>query len=377
MNYNQFKFKELNLSQMFKDYSHIIGCISYENRELSVFEDISNFFYRENFHSDLLAYYFSFNDTKKVLIQWINNSIKKEDNIIDYKDYIDSEKPSREEKRRDITIYSKDKTHAIIIENKSNDFSDRPKQLIRYYSELKKNNITVDAILYLNKYSIKNPDYSNWTQKEIKIIEGLLLKTQLIGSNSITDEVFNKVINQSNNKRVVGISIELKSLFNNIINGDKIMADKDISDFLKIMNDQQKRQDLEKLVDAYNCLPALMREHYKIYLEEQREKLPKLEKIGQHKDICLYVDFKYKKKTYYIDFWFYHNQISIYLGARDYDNWKKQLNALKKDMTSDWLFGDIPTDDLPMIIFSDVYNEKEVQNEILRIINSFSGYIDE
>ena len=185
-----------------------------------------------------------------------------------------------------------------------------------------------------------------------------------MGSNSITDEVFNKVINQSNDKRVIGISIELKSLFNNIINGDKIMADKDISDFLKIMNDQQKRQDLEKLVDAYNCLPALMREHYKIYLEEQREKLPKLEKIGQHKDICLYVDFKYKKKTYYIDFWFYHNQISIYLGARDYDKWKKQLNALKKDMTSDWLFGDIPTDDLPMIIFSDVYNEKEVIKRI-------------
>lgn len=372
MTYNDFKYRDFNW-KFITDFSKEVK-LTYNNVHHCIFDVISDTFYRENYHSDLLSYYFSFPDSKKQLISWINE--KKEDKKIRYLDYNDSEIPKREAQRRDITIYSNDKTHAIVIENKSNDFSDMPRQLIRYYNDLQKQNITVDAIVYLNKYSIKEPDYTDWKESEINIIRPLLLPTQLLGNDSITEKVIDKVINKSENKQLIGLSIELGVLFDNIINGGKIMADKDVSKFLELMRNQQKKENLEKLVDAYNCLPALMRDHYKIFLEEEKNVLPRLDEIGLYKDNCLFVNFDCYGKIYYIDFWFSYDCINIKLGSRNYDNWKRDLKYLKQKMESDWIFEDIPNDDCPMISFSNVYDESAVKDEMRRVITTFSKYID-
>ena len=372
MTYEDFKYENIKWNCI-NDFSKNIK-VSYDNICPCVFDVISDSFYRENYHSDILSYYFSFNDSKKQLISWINK--KRTNNKIKFCDYKDSEIPKREAQKRDITIYSKDKTHAIVIENKSNGFSDMSRQLIRYYNDLKKQDITVDAIIYLNKYSIKEPDYTDWKKSEINVIQPLLLKTQLVGSDSITEKVINEVIKQSEDKRLIGLSIELRDLFNNIINGGKIMADKDVSKFLELMRNQQKKENLEKLVDAYNCLPALMRDHYKIFLEEEKNVLPRLDEIGLYKDNCLFVNFNCYGKIYYIDFWFSYDCINIILGSRNYDNWKRDLKYLKQKMESDWIFEDIPNDDCPMISFSNVYDESAVKDEMRRVITTFSKYID-
>lgn len=382
MKYKSFKYNNLKIAlDLIDEFSKTIT-VSYKNIQPCVFNIISDTYYRENYHSDILSYYFHFPAAKRRLISWINKKLSNSN--IQYSDYDNSELPEREAQRRDITIYSNDRTHAIVIENKSNDASDRPRQLIGYYSDLIDQGIKVDAIIYLNKYSIKEPDYSGWKKDEIKTIKKLLLPTQLTGPGSITENVINKIIDNEEDPQLIGLSKELQSLFNNIINGEKIMSNEDLSKFLKVLNTKKTAENFKKLVDAYNSLPSLMRDYYKEFLEEKKEKLPKIKKIARYKDNCLYIDFecdvekKNKQictKTFYIDFWFSHEEIQIILGSRDYVNWNKDLKALKKRMKNDWSFGDIPKDDNPTISFSEVYDEEAVKEKMKEVINSFRKYI--
>jgi len=103
----------------------------------SIFKEISNYHYRENYHSDILALYLRHKEVKKEFILWLNNCLSDKDNRINYREYEDGS-VEREEHRIDILLYSSDKRKAIIIENKSNNADDQPKQLFRYYSDLKK-----------------------------------------------------------------------------------------------------------------------------------------------------------------------------------------------------------------------------------------------
>ncbi|WP_059370407.1 PD-(D/E)XK nuclease family protein [Treponema endosymbiont of Eucomonympha sp.] len=108
----------------------------------SVFKEISDYFYRENYHSDILAYYLQFEVVKKYFFEWINKNIE---NKIIFEEYNNGE-IVREQDRIDILLYNNYQDRAIIIENKSNNANDQFNQLFRYYKVLSNRKIKVDAI---------------------------------------------------------------------------------------------------------------------------------------------------------------------------------------------------------------------------------------
>ena len=56
--------------------------------------------------------------------------------------------------------------HCIVIENKLNNAPDTYQQLPKYYRDLKKKGVTVDAFVYLPLSPQKSPDSSSWNDEE-------------------------------------------------------------------------------------------------------------------------------------------------------------------------------------------------------------------
>jgi len=161
----------------------------------NVFSSISDVFYRENLHSDIIAYYLESELAKRKFIEWINEQLQKKDLEPDkkhelvFEEYM-SGKIVREDAGIDILLYSNDEKKAIIIENKSNEAADQYRQLPNYVGSLIKQNITIEAILYLNKNHLKQPDKTGWKQNEIECIDSKLVSAQLLGDTSFITQQF-------------------------------------------------------------------------------------------------------------------------------------------------------------------------------------------
>lgn len=232
----------------------------------SIFKEISNYHYRENYHSDILALYLRHKEVKEEFILWLNSLLGK-DNSINYHEY-ENGSVEREEHKIDILLYSSDKRKAIIIENKSNNAGDQPKQLFRYFSDLEERKIIVEAIFYLNKNSLKKPDLSELKEEQKKKINDLLIVGQLVEVNSFAVNVIEKVIQKTNNIRLNALSQEIKDLFYSVIYGERNMEDLEnfVNELLK--NDNLKK--LQDSIEAYNDLPTkYFFKKYKSYVESK------------------------------------------------------------------------------------------------------------
>lgn len=148
------------------------------NEGFNLIELISDFYYRENFYSDIFAALLNpksshlENDLFLVLFLDLLNRIEP-DLKIDKTNYINSI-VVREEKRIDILI--KGGNHAVIIENKINNAVDQPGQLVRYYNSLVQEGCEVDAIVYLTKDGNKTPSMEGSTTDDNRIIMRKLVK---------------------------------------------------------------------------------------------------------------------------------------------------------------------------------------------------------
>ncbi|HNW91076.1 MAG TPA: PD-(D/E)XK nuclease family protein [Bacteroidales bacterium] len=147
----------------------------------NIFTLISDIYYRENMHSDVIKEILDPVGKHKeggkflrLFIEFINSAInieKKDKEIqINYKNYLDNVWIDREAGRIDIAIKTDNHTndhkkHAIIIENKINDASDTNNQIPKYYSALKTDKFEVDAIVYLTLNQTKEPDRSTWDKE--------------------------------------------------------------------------------------------------------------------------------------------------------------------------------------------------------------------
>lgn len=127
----------------------------------------SNIYYRENYHSDIIAYILvNKKNTLKYFIEYINALSKMPK--VDENNYLDIE-VIREENKIDILIRDLTSRHCIIIENKINNAGDMKRQLPRYYRTCIKNGYTVDRILYYSLDGKKRPDKSTWTDKDLQL----------------------------------------------------------------------------------------------------------------------------------------------------------------------------------------------------------------
>ena len=144
----------------------------------------SDFYYRENFHSDIICSIFNQNhlflEDFIIFIQSCNPALKID--LKNYKNYF----ASRETYNIDILIKDNISKHCIIIENKINGANDMPRQLPRYYTKVQDNEYCVDAIVYLSLNGRKEIDRSSWEDKD-DAIDNLIVK---IAASSINQRSF-------------------------------------------------------------------------------------------------------------------------------------------------------------------------------------------
>lgn len=154
-----FKFINEDMLQRYEEY--IENNNFEDNDDFNIFELMSDKFYRENFHSEILKFllenYEEFFDNFLELI-----------NIKDKKEYLNAE-ITNEEARIDILIKSEKK--AIIVENKINWAPDQIEQLARYYEKVKNGHNgeqgrEVEKIVYITPSKDKEPDEQTFGKDE-------------------------------------------------------------------------------------------------------------------------------------------------------------------------------------------------------------------
>jgi hypothetical protein len=271
----------------------------------SIFQIISPFFYRENYHSDILSYLLTYNEAKEALIEWINQNYNKE---IDYNEYFDGT-ILREEENIDILLISTDKTKAIIIENKSNNAIDQKSQIYNYYQIISKD-YEVQAIVYLNKNALKKPNLSPGEYNEVK---EFLVCAQLVGKNSF-EIVLENIVSNSEEIKLRGFALEVKDFFNFLVYGGKNMEDMEL--FVKELTRDDNLSKLKLSIEQYNKLPHYFGMKYKNYIESKTTKFD----LGFWKPtyyLCL--NAKYPNKYISVDFEFKLNKVDLIIHNRKGD----------------------------------------------------------
>ncbi len=148
-----------------------------ENDVFNVFYLVSDLYYRENFHSDIISFFL---DTQEkhgagsafldVFIQMLN----KKGMSINSNYYRNAIAIREKEDRIDILIKSESAKRAIIIENKINNAGDMWRQIPRYYDCVAPN-YTVDAIVYLPLDIRKEPNKGDWSNEDKERVNPLLV----------------------------------------------------------------------------------------------------------------------------------------------------------------------------------------------------------
>lgn len=151
-------------------------CFEYEKSKLqacsesfNVFSLVSDLYYRENFHSDIIKFFLDTKETHaqgSIFLEQFIKMLQQRGQKIDFQDYQDAT-AIREEGKIDILIKSENSKHAIIIENKINDAGDMPRQLPRYFDDITQNyHYQIDSIVYLPLDFSKSPDMFDWTETD-------------------------------------------------------------------------------------------------------------------------------------------------------------------------------------------------------------------
>lgn len=155
----------------------------------NLFYLVSDYYYRETFHSDIIAAILDpkeKHENGKGYIDLFIDMINKEIKVPINKDYYTNSKVSKEYGtndgmlggRIDIFIEGSEvtgKKHCIVIENKLNNAGDTKEQLPKYYRDLDGKGFEIDAFVYLPLDPNKRPDKSGWGDEKKKIDEKLVI----------------------------------------------------------------------------------------------------------------------------------------------------------------------------------------------------------
>jgi hypothetical protein len=312
----------------------IIKSYRKEDAYVSIFKDISGYYYHENYHSDILAYYLKFNTVKKEFITWLNKLIeerKRNDKTerIKYEEYYDG-LVERERDKIDILIHSSNNKKAIIIENKSNNASDQFKQVYRYYKTLTAKDIEVEAIFYLNKNSYKSPDLSDLLENEKEEVNNLLVIGKLVEDTGFTENVIKNVIANTNDIRLNALSQEIKELFYYTVYGSINMEN--LSSFVVELSQDNNLEKLKKAIKAYNDIPVFLTEKYMSYIKRREPDY----NVWLYKPYYIAVDVLKGKIKYTVDIIFYLDKVDFEMFIKNGE--QKYLEDLKEKSGNDFPF---------------------------------------
>lgn len=154
----------------------------------NIFYLISDYYYRETFHGDIIAALLSPEEKHnagnlylKLFLEMVNHELNKTGKGL-YVPFYDTAIVKREmgtndgELRGRIDLFIEGKyNHCIVVENKLNNAPDTPQQLPKYYNDLKKKGYTVDAFVYMPLDPSKKPYDNDWKDEKNYINEHLVI----------------------------------------------------------------------------------------------------------------------------------------------------------------------------------------------------------
>lgn len=148
------------------------------NLGFNAFSLISDLYYRENFHSDIITSilnpkgsHHQGNLYLKLFLEFLRDHHHVKLRMEDYQNAV----IERESGRIDLLIYDQASKRAIIFENKINAATDMDRQVVRYLEKVEDTwRYQCDAIVYLTLNHKKKPDTTGWTDAERDRVRPLL-----------------------------------------------------------------------------------------------------------------------------------------------------------------------------------------------------------
>ncbi len=142
----------------------------------NLFELISDVYYRENLHSDILRALLDPEGKHQMGGKYLRlflEFLRSQGAAVDVSQY-EQAQVEREKGRIDVRILDQKSKRAIIVENKINDADDQPRQLPGYLEQVRNLGYNCDAIIYLRLNGLTRPDTSDWTDEDHKLVQPLL-----------------------------------------------------------------------------------------------------------------------------------------------------------------------------------------------------------
>lgn len=249
---------------------------------MNVFKMVSDHYYYENFHSDILRFFLCPDEKHKegtvflfAFIDYLNTSFK--DKIFIPKHNYESaivereQREQREQGRIDILIKSDATKHCVIIENKMNNASDTERQLPKYYDAMVGNGYTVDAIVYLPLDVNKRPDQLSWNETDKQHVLPLLcvLPAYQKTGISLVDGWILPCIQKTRNIDCISVLRQYAELIKQL-NKD-IMNDIILGKFYQFLKDEKENIDINTVQSVQNFTNDLSTYMAKRLLDHYRQ----------------------------------------------------------------------------------------------------------
>jgi len=278
----------------------------YQNREehknsgFNIFNLISDKYYYENFHSDIIATFLNPNGEHqegnkflKILIELLQKL--KPDLAIEIDDFSNAS-TLRENHRIDILIQDHETEKVVIIENKIKNAWDTYRQLPTYVSEMGMENVA--AIIYLPLDPNKVPDKTDWTEEEISFIDSKLICLPAYNrtENDLYSGWLQRCINEAGNDDVKTILKQYSKLIQKL--GGLIMDKNLFSKFYdKALSERDFFKSSLSVKEFVDNLPNYRAEKIKDYFIKDYSPF---EKLIQNGNIVTFEKYKNGSRTFKI-----------------------------------------------------------------------------
>ena len=260
----------------------------------NVFYLISDYYYRETFHNDIIAALLSPEEKHgngkmylNLFVEMINKMKPLEMKPLEMKPLVDirhyqTPKVNKEKYtndgelsgRIDILIEGElieGKKHCIVIENKLNNAPDTDQQLPKYYRDLIKRDIIIDAFVYMPLNPQKAPDSSSWKDEERKFINErlVIVPAYSAGQINLVENWLSPAERVTSNEDAKFIIKQYKTLLNNLTLD--IMDDREILDVLL------KADNIETTINILSLQESIVRRIIKEFIDKLRLRLSEYE----------------------------------------------------------------------------------------------------
>jgi hypothetical protein len=257
-----------NIVKLDKDYN------IESNINFNIFTAFSDYYYKENLHSDIIKYIFDPHTEKvgnrkymEIFKSFVENKLGKKVNFD-----LNSIKIEREKNKIDILIKD-DLNNCIFIENKINNAIDMDDQIGRYYNILLKKNYSIQAVIYLKLSPLKWLD-KNYSMKDPVMrnkIEKILLELPIVnktGEYNFVDDVLNNCIMVSNNIVSTVFLTEYSSLLK-YLGGNFMATELNIQAMYKIFDDEETLNSFRVFGSLWDNRNKIIAEVFKNYMQNQ------------------------------------------------------------------------------------------------------------